>query len=124
MHEASVKSGSATSPVIVTALATSERTKLRVLISRTDGLAMILCALIDFDTIGKLTSEGAHAFKWLVFMAVAFFMPYALLCAEMVTAFAVELMQRLHQFPDSASYPTTSARSRQVMGRTGRRRRK
>jgi len=73
-----------------TALALREKSKLRVLIGRMDGLAMILCALIGFDTFGKLTSEGAQAITWLLFMGVVFFVPYALLCTELGTAFAVE----------------------------------
>ena len=73
-----------------TALARREKSKLRVLIGRMDGLAMILCALIGFDTFGKLTSEGAQAITWLLFMGVVFFVPYALLCTELGTAFPVE----------------------------------
>lgn len=73
-----------------TALARREKGKLRVLIGRMDGLAMILCALIGFDTFGKLTSEGAQSITWLVFMGVVFFVPYALLCTELGTAFPVE----------------------------------
>ena len=73
-----------------TALARREKGKLRVLIGRMDALAMILCALIGFDTFGKLTSEGAQSITWLLFMGVVFFVPYALLCAELGTAFPVE----------------------------------
>lgn len=72
------------------AFARREKGKLRVLIGRMDALAMILCALIGFDTFGKLTSEGAQSITWLVFMAVVFFVPYALLCSELGTAFPVE----------------------------------
>jgi glutamate:GABA antiporter len=73
-----------------TALATREKSKLRVAIGRMDALAMILCALIGFDTFGKLTSEGAQAITWLVFMAAVFFIPYGLLCTELGTAFPAE----------------------------------
>jgi amino acid transporter len=73
-----------------TALARREKTKLRVLIGRMDGLAMILCALIGLDTFGKLTSEGAQAITWLLFMGIVFFVPYALLCIELGTTFPVE----------------------------------
>jgi amino acid transporter len=72
------------------ALVTREKGKLRVLIGRMDALAMILCALIGFDTFGKLTSEGAQAITWLLFMGVVFFVPYALLCAELGTSFPAQ----------------------------------
>ncbi len=72
------------------AVARREKGNLRVLIGRMDALAMILCALIGFDTFGKLTSEGAQSITWLVFMGVVFFVPYALLCSELGTAFPVE----------------------------------
>ncbi len=70
--------------------AVSEKRKLRVLIGRMDALAMVLCALIGFDTFGKLTSEGAQAITWLIFMGVVFFVPYGLLCTELGTAFPLE----------------------------------
>ena len=76
--------------VLDSSLATHEKSKLRVLIGRMDGLAIILCALIGFDTFGKLTSQGAQAITWLVFMGVVFFIPYGLLCTELGTAFPHE----------------------------------
>ena len=66
--------------------AANEKTTLRVLIGRVDGLAMILCALIGFDSFGKLTSEGAQAITWLVFVGVVFFIP----CGLLGTAFPLE----------------------------------
>ncbi|MDH2902658.1 MAG: APC family permease [Actinomycetota bacterium] len=75
---------------IDTPSASREKKKLRVLVGRVDALAMIVCALIGFDTFGKLTSEGAQAITWLVFMGVVFFIPYGLLCAELGTAFPLE----------------------------------
>jgi len=86
-HTASVEGSEAS---LDTAFARREKGKLRVLIGRMDGLAMIMCALIGFDTFGKLTSEGAQSITWLVFMGVVFFVPYALLCTELGTAFPVE----------------------------------
>lgn len=73
-----------------TPVARHEKSKLRVVIGRMDGLAMILCALIGFDTFGKLTSEGAQAITWLLFMGIVFFVPYAMLCSELGTAFPVQ----------------------------------
>ncbi|HEY5120472.1 MAG TPA: amino acid permease, partial [Acidimicrobiales bacterium] len=90
MGEVPVTSSDQTAAVIDTPLATNQKSKLRVLIGRMDGLAMILCALIGFDTFGKLTSEGAQAITWLLFMGVVFFIPYAMLCTELGTAFPLE----------------------------------
>jgi amino acid transporter len=90
MGEVPVTSSEQPGALIDTALARSEKSKLRVLVGRMDGLAMILCALIGFDTFGKLTSEGAQAITWLLFMGVVFFVPYALLCTELGTAFPFE----------------------------------
>jgi amino acid transporter len=90
MGEWLVTSSEHTATVIDTPLARNQKSKLRVLIGRMDGLAMILCALIGFDTFGKLTSEGAQSITWLLFMGVVFFIPYGLLCTEMGTAFPFE----------------------------------
>jgi hypothetical protein len=51
--EAPVTSRERSVSVFDTPRAKSEKNKLRVLIGRMDGLAMILCALIGFDTFGK-----------------------------------------------------------------------
>jgi hypothetical protein len=75
MGEVPVTSSDQTAAVIDTPLATNQKSKLRVLIGRMDGLAMILCALIGFDTFGKLTSEGAQAIAWRLFMGVVFCAP-------------------------------------------------
>ena len=90
MGEWLVTSSEHTATVTDTPLARNQKSKLRVLIGRMDGLAMILCALIGFDTFGKLTSEGAQSITWLLFMGVVFFIPYGLLCTEMGTAFPFE----------------------------------
>jgi amino acid transporter len=73
-----------------TTLAVTEKSKLRVLVGRMDALAMIVCALVGFDTFGKLTSEGAQAITWLLVMGVIFFLPYGLVCAELGTAFPAQ----------------------------------
>lgn len=90
MDERPVTSREQSALAFDTPRATKEKSKLRVLIGRVDGLAMILCALIGFDTFGKLTSEGAQAITWLIFMGIVFFIPYGLLCTELGTAFPFE----------------------------------
>ena len=73
-----------------TALARREKSKLRVLIGRMDGLVLMLCALVGLDTVGAVSSYGAQSITWLLFMALFFFVPYALLCSELGTAFPEE----------------------------------
>ena len=90
MGEVDATSMGRPSEVLDTPLAHAEKSKLRVVIGRADGLAMILCALVGFDTFGKMTSEGAQAITWLLFMGIIFFVPYAMLCTELGTAFPVE----------------------------------
>jgi amino acid transporter len=90
MGERDVTSSGGRDDAIDTARARREKSKLRVVIGRMDGLALIVCALVGFDAFGKLTSEGAQAITWLVFMGVVFFVPYALVCTELGTAFPVE----------------------------------
>ncbi len=73
-----------------TKLALREKSKLRVLIGRMDALVMMLCALVGLDTVGAVSSDGAQAITWLLFMAIFFFVPYALLCSELGTTFPEE----------------------------------
>src|ERR1035437_5979225 len=90
MGEVDATSMGRPSEVLDTPLAYDEKSKLRVVIGRADGLAMILCALVGFDPFGKLTSEGAQVITWLLFLGIIFFVPYAMLCTELGTAFPVE----------------------------------
>ena len=73
-----------------TAAAKVEKKKLRVDIGRFDGLVLMLCALVGLDTVGAVSSYGAQAIIWLIFLGVFFFVPYAMLSAEMGAAFPQE----------------------------------
>jgi amino acid transporter len=73
-----------------TELAEHEKRKLKVDIARFDGLVLMLCALVGLDTIGAVSSYGAQAIIWLVFLGIFFFVPYAMLCAELGTGFPQE----------------------------------
>jgi len=75
---------------ITTADALSEKTKLRKHFARFDILFFLICTIVGLDTLGAVASNGPQAFTWLIFLAVLFFVPYALLTAELGTAFPVE----------------------------------
>ena len=57
---------------------------------RKEILFFTICTLVGVDTIGLLASLGAEAFTWNVILAVTFFIPSALLFAELGTAFPQE----------------------------------
>ena len=50
----------------------------------------MVCTIVGVDTIGAVASYGAEAFTWLIVLAVVFFIPSALLSAELGTAFPEE----------------------------------
>ncbi|MDX6351527.1 MAG: glutamate:GABA antiporter, partial [Streptomyces sp.] len=70
--------------------AAAERHKLRKHFSRFDILFFLLCTIVGVDTIGTVASSGAEAFTWLIVLAVIFFIPSALLTAELGAAFPEE----------------------------------
>ncbi len=53
---------------------------------RREILFFTICTLVGVDTIGLLASLGAEAFTWMVVLAITFFIPSALLFAELGTA--------------------------------------
>ncbi len=73
-----------------TADALAEKKKLRKHFARFDILFFLLCTIVGLDTLGAVASNGPQAFTWLIFLAVLFFVPYALLTAELGTAFPME----------------------------------
>lgn len=70
--------------------ARSERQKLRKHFGRFDILFFLLCTIVGVDTIGTVASSGAEAFTWLIVLAAVFFVPSALLTAELGAAFPEE----------------------------------
>ncbi|MGW1559971.1 APC family permease [Streptomyces sp. NPDC002144] len=70
--------------------AQTERQKLRKHFGRFDILFFLLCTIVGVDTIGSVASNGAEAFTWLLVLAVVFFIPSALLTAELGAAFPEE----------------------------------
>ncbi|MFF4799140.1 APC family permease [Streptomyces sp. NPDC001351] len=70
--------------------ARTERQKLRKHFGRFDILFFLLCTIVGVDTIGTVASKGAEAFTWLIVLALVFFVPSALLTAELGAAFPDE----------------------------------
>lgn len=70
--------------------AVEEKQKLQKHFGRFDLLFFLICALVGLDTIGSVAKSGAQGFTWLAFLAIAFFIPYALLTAELGSSFPDE----------------------------------
>jgi glutamate:GABA antiporter len=73
-----------------TAAALEEKTKLQKHFGRFDMFFFLVCTLVGLDTIGTVASNGAQGFTWLIFLAPAFFLPYAFLTAELGSTFTEE----------------------------------
>ena len=67
-----------------------EKANLQKHFGRREILFFTICTLVGVDTIGAIAAAGTEAFSWLVILAVAFFIPSALLFAELGTAFPEE----------------------------------
>src|SRR4029079_13314998 len=66
-----------------TTAAVEEKAKLQKHFGRFDIFFFLICTLVGLDTLVAVSNDGAQAFTWLVFLAVFFFLPYALLAAEL-----------------------------------------
>jgi len=77
-------------PYDVTEAELLEKAKLQKHFSRYDILFFLICTLVGVDTIGAVASYGAEAFTWLIVLALVFFLPSAMLFAELGTAFPEE----------------------------------
>jgi amino acid transporter len=73
-----------------TVAALEEKAKLKKHFGRFDMLFFLLCTLVGLDTLGAVASNGAQGFTWLIFLAAVFFVPYALLTAELGSTFTEE----------------------------------
>src|SRR5207344_1618327 len=67
-----------------------ERQKLQKHFGRFDILFFLICTIVGVDTIATVEQGGGEAFTWMMIFAVAFFVPQALLFAELGTAFPQE----------------------------------
>jgi amino acid transporter len=73
-----------------TELALSEKRKLVKSLGHLDMVFFTVCAIVGLDLLGQAASYGAQAFTWVVVLVVLFMFPYALLMAELGTAFPQE----------------------------------
>src|SRR5262250_1549835 len=73
-----------------TTLALHEKAKLFKSLRRVDMLLFLICAIVGLDTLGQVSSYGAQTFTWVIVLAVVFLFPYALVMAELGSAFAQE----------------------------------
>src|ERR1700731_1937687 len=73
-----------------TTAAAAESPKLQRPFGRFDILFFLICTIVGVDTIASVARGGGQAFPWMVVLAVAFFVPQALLFAELGAAFPQE----------------------------------
>ncbi len=73
-----------------TSAALEEKAKLQKHFTRFDIYFFLICTIVGLDTLGQVASYGAQGFTWLIFLAIFFFIPYALLTAELGAAFTEE----------------------------------
>jgi amino acid transporter len=73
-----------------TALAVEEKSKLIKSLGRFDMIFFSVCAFVGLDTLGTVASNGPQGFFWLVLLAIVFVLPYALVMAEVGSAFTQE----------------------------------
>jgi glutamate:GABA antiporter len=73
-----------------TELALHEKRKLIKSMRRFDMLLFLICAIVGLDTLGQVSSYGAQTFTWVLVLAVLFLFPYALVMAEVGSAFTQE----------------------------------
>jgi glutamate:GABA antiporter len=73
-----------------TQLAVEEKSKLVKSLRRLDMVGFTVCALVGLDTLGTVASNGAQGFTWLILLALVFVLPYALIMAEVGSAFTQE----------------------------------
>src|SRR6476659_9207536 len=73
-----------------TELALAEKAKLVKSLRRFDMIFFTVCAFVGLDTLGTVASNGPQGFTWLIVLAIVFVLPYALLMAEVGSAFTQE----------------------------------
>src|SRR3954451_1573223 len=73
-----------------TAAALEEKAKLKKHFGRFDMFFFLICTLVGLDTLGAVADNGAQAFTWLAVLGLLFFVPYALLTAELGSSFTEE----------------------------------
>lgn len=83
--------------------------RLRRELSRLDTVFFLMSAMVVLDTIGAIAIGGAQTFTWLVVLFITFFVPSALVTAELGTAIPAEggayawVRATLGRFPSSVT---------------------
>jgi len=72
------------------AAADNEAKNLKKNIGRSDIFFFSMCTLVGVDTIATIATQGAQAFSWLVLFGIFFFIPSAMVFAELGAAFPQE----------------------------------
>src|ERR1700752_3708018 len=67
-----------------------ERQKLQKHFGRFHILFFLVCTIVGVDTIATVAQGGGEAFTWMMIFAIVFFVPQALLFAELGAAFPQE----------------------------------
>ena len=67
-----------------------ERQKLQKHFGRFDILFFLVCTIVGVETVATVAQGGGEAFTWMMIFAVVFFVPQALLFAELGAAFPQE----------------------------------
>ncbi len=75
---------------VTTSATLQEKKKLRKEFKIFDMIFITIAAIVGIDTLGAVTGSGGQALTWLLISAVTFLLPYALLTAELGTAFPQE----------------------------------
>src|SRR5260370_31461015 len=75
---------------VTTEATIQEKKKLRKEFKIFDMIFITIAAIVGIDTLGAVTGGGGQALTWLLISAVTFLLPYALLTAELGTAFPQE----------------------------------
>ncbi len=70
--------------------AAAESSKLKRHFGRFDILFFLICTIVGVDTIASVAAAGGEAFTWMLALAVLFFVPQALLFAELGSTFPQE----------------------------------
>ncbi len=67
-----------------------EKRKLRKVLRLADLYFFSVCAMLTFETLGQISIAGGQALTWIVVCGLTFYLPYALLVAELGAALPVE----------------------------------
>jgi glutamate:GABA antiporter len=77
-------------PLETTALAEEQSHRLKPTLRRFDIIFLIVAAVIALDTLAQVSTFGGETFTWAVIIALTFLVPYALVFAEVGSAFPQE----------------------------------